>query len=558
MSASSKKKLRKEQNAAQLTAKQRQQQAEAKKLKNHTIIFVTAMVLVLAIALGVIGYRAVDKSGIVQKNTLAVTIGNHEINSVEMNYFFIDAINNMYNQWYSQYSSNTDLYVKYLYGLDTKKPLNEQVASTTTGETWADYFIGVALEDAKSSYAIYDLAMAENYKLPEAYQSELDSTITMNKQLAMIYGYKNVTEYLADRYGYGSTEESFNNYMTVTMTAYAYSRDYAAKLEYTDEDIRNHEKEHYVDYTAFGYASYTLNYSSFLEGGTKGEDGKITYSDAEKDAARQKMKETAESLAKATSVEELDKMIGALSINENSKDPVKSTKTERVMFTEIATEAITDWLKVEGRKVGDIGAIAKTTETKNDDGTTTSVTDTYYVLLVQDIDENKDLMANVRHLLVKFQGGTKDSNGNVTYSDAEKKAAEVKARGYLTEWAAGDATEESFIELVKKHTEDDGSKETGGLYEDIHKDSSYVENFLKWSINPEHKEGDADVIETEYGYHVMYRCADSKQTYRDYMITEALREADYTVWYEEVVDAVSVVKGDFSKMELDHIISMAS
>ena len=43
MSASAKKKLRKEQNAAQLTEKQLKQQKEAKKLKLYTTIFVVAI-----------------------------------------------------------------------------------------------------------------------------------------------------------------------------------------------------------------------------------------------------------------------------------------------------------------------------------------------------------------------------------------------------------------------------------------------------------------------------------------------------------------------------------
>ena len=554
MSASSKKKLRKEQNAAQLTQKQRQQQAEAKKLKTYTIIFATAMVLVVAIALGVLGFRAVDKSGVIRKNTIAVTIGDHKIDSVEMSYFYIDAINNMYNQWYSQYNTNTDAYVKMLYKLDTQLPLNAQIANATTGETWADYFITVALEDAKSSYALYDKAIAANYKLSDDYQKELDSTIKMNDDMAVIYGFKDADEYLQARYGYGASAESFNKYLGMTMVAYAYSRDIAAAMEFTEEDIRGHEKEHYVDYNSYSYASYTLSYTSFLEGGTKGEDGKTTYSDAEKEAARARLKEAAESLAKATSVEELDKMIGALEINKSAKDPVKSTKTERYMLSKITTKPIADWMKADGRKAGDISAIPNSTTTKNEDGTSKTTTDTYYVVMVQEIDENKDLMSNVRHLLVKFEGGTKDSAGNTTYSDAEKAAAEKKAREYLNTWLEGEATEDSFIKLVKDHS-DDSSKDTGGLFSNIHKDSNYVENFRKWAVNPEHKEGEADVIETEYGYHVMYHCGSSELTYRDYMITEDLRSAKYEEWYNEVLKNVSVVKGNFSKLNLDHVIA---
>ena len=47
MSASTKKKLRREQNAAQLTEKQLQEQKEAKKLKKQTLIFTVAIALIL-------------------------------------------------------------------------------------------------------------------------------------------------------------------------------------------------------------------------------------------------------------------------------------------------------------------------------------------------------------------------------------------------------------------------------------------------------------------------------------------------------------------------------
>ena len=93
MSASDKKKIRKEQSAALLTEKQKQQQAEAKKLRNQTIGFVVAMALVVCIVLGVLAVRAVNNSGIIQRNTIAVTIGEHELSSADMNYYYVDAIN---------------------------------------------------------------------------------------------------------------------------------------------------------------------------------------------------------------------------------------------------------------------------------------------------------------------------------------------------------------------------------------------------------------------------------------------------------------------------------
>ena len=102
MSASSKKKLRKEQNAAQLTEKQLQQQKEDKKLKNITTIFVVVMALVLVIALATAGMQMFNNSGINQRNTLALTVNEHELSNADLNYFYIDGINRFYSNWYNQ------------------------------------------------------------------------------------------------------------------------------------------------------------------------------------------------------------------------------------------------------------------------------------------------------------------------------------------------------------------------------------------------------------------------------------------------------------------------
>src|SRR5699024_3329595 len=94
-------------------------------------------------------------------------------------------------------------------------------------------------------------------------------------------------------------------------------------------------------------------------------------------------------------------------------------------------------------------------------------------------------------------------NGETVYSDEEKATAKKEAEKLLQEWKDGEATEESFAELAKENSDDTGSKENGGLIEDLYPGANYVENFLDWSIDPERKAGDTGVIESPYGYHVM-------------------------------------------------------
>ena len=68
MSASAKKKLRKEQSTSQMTEKQLNEQKEAKKLKIYTTVFVVAIAAVLVAGLVFAGMNIYNKSGIVEKN----------------------------------------------------------------------------------------------------------------------------------------------------------------------------------------------------------------------------------------------------------------------------------------------------------------------------------------------------------------------------------------------------------------------------------------------------------------------------------------------------------
>ena len=81
-------------------------------------------------------------------------------------------------------------------------------------------------------------------------------------------------------------------------------------------------------------------------------------------------------------------------------------------------------------------------------------------------------------------------------------AAEAKAAEVLAEYLEGEMTEESFVELAKKYSED-GNAATGGLYENVYKDQMVTE-FNDWCFDPARQVGDTGVVKTRFGYHVMY------------------------------------------------------
>ena len=551
MSASDKKKLRKEQSAAILSEKQRQEQAEAKKLKIYTISFVSAMIAVVVIALAVLGIRAVNNSGIIQKNTVAAVVGERELNSVELGYYYNDAISKYYNDMYEMYETYADSYLQAI-GLDTTKPLDTQVYDKESGKTWAEYFVDTAIETAKSDFALYDLAKAENFQLPDDEQTSLDNMMNNLGTYATLYGYSNANQYLRAMYGYGADENSYKAYSERSAVADAYKHAHEDSLQYKDADIREYEKDKISQYNSYTYSSAYLSYTDFRQGGTEDEEGNKTYSDAENEAAREAMKTAAEALATSTSLDALKEAIKSVEVNGDSQLSVNDYK--KVLHSTLNTP-LADWLADEARQEGDIGAIPNTSTSTGEDGKETTVTNGYYVVCFGSKSDNSQPMANVRHLLVSFPGGTKnEETGETEYTDEEKATAKSEADGYLKTWLEGDATEESFIALVKEHS-DDTSAEDGGLFEDIHPDSQYVPNFLNWSIDPERKAGDTEVIETEYGYHVMYYVGADEMTYRDYMITNEMRAADQEEWYQSILEPITTAVKDTSKMQLDIVLS---
>lgn len=123
-------------------------------------------------------------------------------------------------------------------------------------------------------------------------------------------------------------------------------------------------------------------------------------------------------------------------------------------------------------------------------------------LATNNITKDMGSLMDVRHILVIPKGGTTEGNTTV-YSEAEWEACRVLANQILDGWKAGEATEESFAEMAKLHSEDPGSKEKGGLYTDVY-EGQMVAEFEEWTFHESRKYGDTGIVKTSYGYHIMY------------------------------------------------------
>lgn len=542
MSASSKKKLRNSQDGSKLTERQKAEQKEAKKLKLYTAAFVVVLAVLVAAALGVGITQAVSNSGIRERKSVAMTVGDETVSSAEMSYYFSDYCRNYYSQ--------NSTFLQYI--MDPTSPLDSQVYNPETGETWADFMLKMAQDNVRSIYALSSAAEAAGHTLSEDEEAGIDDTISTMQLYAQLYGFSDLETYLKAMYGKGSTEESYREYCRRSTLANSYYNAYSESLSYDDAALQEAEQDNYDAYSSFTYYSYYLSASKFLEGGTTDENGATTYSDEERaaaDAAAEAAVKTLTDPETITSPEALDEAIAALSINQGSETPVTSTIYEDKLYTSIDTD-VAAWL-AGSRKEGDLTAIAKTSVSTDDSGAEVTTVSGYYVVWFISRNDNEEPLDNVRHILVAFEGGTTDSNGVTTYSDEEKAAALAGAEDILAQWKAGEATEDSFAALAAENTDDTASAETGGLYEDISPASSYVTAFKEWALDSSRKPGDTGIVETEYGYHVMYYCGESALTYRDSMITDDLIEADMEAWYDALLEAWPVTPCETKYLPMD-------
>ncbi len=567
MSASSKKKLRKEQAVAAATEKQKAAKKEATKLKIYTATFWIALVLCVCLVAGLALKAPITT--LAKKVTTALVVGDHKLTNVDLSYFYIDSINEYCNQ-YSQYLS---------YFLDTTKPLDQQ--DYGDGKTWADAFLDMAVDSAKNTYALYDAAVAAGHKLTDEEQKSVNDLYERMEPTAKEAGYRNANAYLKAYYGAGSSEKSYCEYYEITVMASSYYTKYVSDLKdsYDEPILREYEKDKEYEYNSYTYLSHYLSVDSFKMGGTKDDNGNTTYSDEEIKAAEKDVEEAAKELAVEgnnskdklnAAIEALEKKLNEKKAEANKDDEKEdekddeekeetvkySTATENkdVLYSSV-NSAIQEWLRSKDRKAGDITYLKNTSKSTDEDGKEVETLKGYYVVVYQDTNDNTYKLPNIRHILISFEGGTTDSNGNTTYSAAEKETARKEAYAILDEWYAeyGLATdlkngEDAFAELAEKHSTDPGSNTNGGLYEEIYP-GQMVTAFNDWCFAKERKAGDSGVVATEYGYHVMYYSGESELTYRNYLVTSAKLQDDVTKWQENLNNSISVTRKNTNFIE---------
>lgn len=483
--------------SAKKNAKSMEKSIAARSAVKKVIAIVLAAVIALGCAYGILNY-----AGVVNQVMQLGYVGNENISFSEYIYYYNNVFNNLY-QTEMQYA-----YYGYPFtGYDTTKAPQDQTEDykdKATGETksWVQYFHDEAVNMAQMYLAFAQEAEKAGIELTDADKAAIDKQIeALREQAAQVgttgasgeevKGYS-LNAYLRMQYGYGINETFLKKQMEKETLARKYhdSKIDEFSLGYTEEEVKKVFEENpdyytFVDIRYYQFTNETL---------TKEADETDAELKARQEAADKKTKADAKAMYdaikdEATFIAEANKYNTTEGFDATTDTLIKSiAKTSATADNnlESVNADLAKWAFEDGRKAGDKKFI------ENEES------GIYYVaLMVNPMHDTKTV--DVRHILFM----TQNSETGEALSDEEIKQAEANAKKALADFEASEKTEEIFAEYATDLTEDPGSAQTGGLYENV-TPGQMVAEYDAWIFDEARKPGDTGIVETDYGYHVMY------------------------------------------------------
>ncbi len=513
MSASREKKIRKELAASgSLDPKQIREEEERSKHRRTSILYgVIAGVFVLVAA-----FLIAWNTHAIQRNITAVTIDGTKYSAADVDYYYHSVFNNLAQNPYSSY-------IGIMRGMNLNGVMNESARSalgiTDKNMTWDAYLKGEAINNLKHIDALYKQAQKAGYTFTAEMQKNLDSELEGLRTAAKSNGMSE-SNYLKAMYGSNMTKTAFTRIWKQAAVANAYSADHQTNLTFTDSELEAYYAEHK---DSLDTVSYEVIYFDGNPAPKKDENGNtVTATDEEKDEAKQAAHTAAhDALVRYNNGEDLETIAKEYEFAQYSKEDAGMNSTSDVM----------KWLFDAERKAEDV--------------TLLETDPSSYLLLFHSRERARTV--DVRHILFLTDTSSLDKNSETYEADVQaiKDAAKKKADDTLAQWKAGEATEDSFAAMANDLSEDTGSNTNGGLYEKVYP-GQMVKPFSNWCFDESRKAGDTDVVETDYGYHVMYFVGDNVPYWKT-TAESTLRRDSQNEWLEGLVKNLTVTQGSGMK-----------
>lgn len=468
------------------------EEKENKKFKRATTIVLAVLAVLIVVTI-------LARSNLLYSTFTAVEVGDNRYTVADVNYYY----QLTYNYYYSSYYSTYGEYAQYFM---PKEDDLQSAAITTLTEVDA-----LCSEAKKAGYTL----SADGQTTVSSTMDELSSTATSN-------GYSSVKAYLVAAYGKGMTEKIFEKNLTAYTLANEYTQQIKASYTYTDDQLSKYYSENKDSLDVINYRLYTIAAETDTDGNYD-LDGAVT--------------KAKDFLSGVVGEDSFASQAYAFA-NDDSKDTYEDNDaTLQSTAGSSLSSTYSTWLLDSSRKAGDTTYIEGT--------------NSVYILYFVSRDTNDYNTVDVRHILFSFDDYTVESEAadtsdtsdttaadtsttdtsSDTVSDATKAAAYAAAEEAYQEWKDGDATEDSFAALADEKSSDSAE---GGLYEHVYK-NEMTTNFNDWCFSSSRKPGDTAIIETDYGYHVMYFIG-SDMKYCDYLADTSLQTQDFNTWEKDLLE----------------------
>ena len=550
---------------------------------------VCGIVLIVAIV-GLAAFGVLKTTGALARMETAFTVGEHKISVAEYGYMYYMQYQNTANraqQSEQQYGYN-------MYGFDYNQSPEEQDSPYTDDDgnaiKWSDQLVENTVNYMQEFYTLYDNAVAAGYKITDEELKDIDSQIESMRETASGSGSTSsnsismsLNSYLKLSYGEGITENFMRKLMEKEMVVQRFSEDKQQEFEdkYTDEALDEEYKKDTTEYDVVDLRMYAFepetleaNEGETAEALQKRQDAENANALKKAQAMLEKVTDEA-SFKKEAEVYIVEKLKAENSTDLDTEADETAQDAEETDGT-AADETAEAAEETDETAAGETAEAADEAEEADDYDSETKAYGINKGSLTNTVSEDAAKWAfaakagakkayaaadgkayamyvvkaaypqptvDVRHILFM----TIDSETQETLSEEEIAEKKEQAESVLAEWNAlpdEEKTAEKFGELATQYTEDTGSQETGGLYEGV-TPGQMVDSFDKWIFDDSRKEGDVEIVESEYGFHIMYYVGNKDFAYRKTLRTTHTQD-DYSSWLEEELkkDSQKVTKNE--------------
>ena len=429
----------------------------------------------------------VHQTGIPAQVLTGATVAGESVKVNELNYHYIE-VYNMYKQ----------------YGIITSKADLEKVYDEATGQTYGDYLYEVAAKNQQNIVLLNKEAEKAGYKSVSA-QRQVDDYVDTLRTYAKT-NRSTADKILQSQYGRGLTVRDLKTFMKRELVA----QEYAAYLKQTKYNLTEDQMKTMYDAAPADYDTITFN--SFYIAAAYDS----TATDAQKAEAVTAAAASAQTILDATtdpqSFRDASEAAAGTSGASNfadGADPTIYANTSKADITNYYSAEMADYLYADGRVAGDMTVIT------TDAGA--------YAVYFQTRQLNTEASVSYRSMLL---------------TDTDVAAVKAKAEGYQSSVT----DEASFIDLVKKYSDDSSTAISGGLKSSVTASSIATDApteseaaLSAWLFAADRKAGDMTIIEDVDGV-TLYYFQKSLPSWEATLFDSNV-STEYTNWYTALAAA---------------------